>query len=176
MVGTPLLRCPLPFFGLHPSYIPFVGAEFEKHRILQISESHYADGLDTEKYGIAYFSKWFDKECPEIEVALLEACRRESTLIVDQVIEVLEPKVIVFTSLDAGEQYRNHNGKHAHDKNVIYTSHPGRPWNSPQAALGGQTENRYSRKACGLFINSAKAETFPYMLKSGMEAVMIKAA
>ena len=218
----------IDFFEKHPSYIPFVGEEFEKYRILQISESHYADGLNTGKYGIEYFSKWFDEECPEIEVdllennktravcegvcagncfanfdnplrsfmkivldiedphttkatrhlyhhfafmnfyqmpafkekgyfkktvrsqgkrehmkeaaeELLEKCRQASVEIVDQVIDILCPKAIVFTSIDAGEQYRYHKGKYTNDKKVIYTSHPGRPWNSAQVSLDGKT-------------------------------------
>ncbi len=219
----------IAFFERHPSYIPFVGDEYEKYQILQISESHYADGLDTKKYGITYFSKWFDEECPEIEIDLLEnnktravcgrvctseksyanfdnplrsfmkivldiedphttkktrhlyhhfafmnfyqmpafkekgyfkkavrsqgkqehmeeaaeellgKCRQASVEIIDQVIDILEPKAIVFTSIDAGEQYRYHKGKYANDKKVIYTSHPGRPWNSAQVSLDGQT-------------------------------------
>ncbi len=218
----------IDFFEKHPSYIPFVGEEFEKYRILQISESHYADGLNTGKYGIEYFSKWFDEECPEIEVDLLEnnktravcegvcagncfanfdnplrsfmkivlnienphinkqarhlyhhfaymnfyqmlafeakgyfkksfynqaeregltelaetllnRCRQISTYVVDQVIEILEPRAIVFTSIDAWEQYMSCNGRFANDKRMIYSAHPGRPWNSKQNKLNGQT-------------------------------------
>ena len=29
------------FFRIHPSYLPFIGTEYEKYKLLQISESHY---------------------------------------------------------------------------------------------------------------------------------------
>ena len=218
----------IEFFRLHPSYIPFVGDLYHKFRILQVSESHYSDTMDTSVYGIEYFSKWFDEECLEVEEAilnknltrrvcegvcegnrfanfdnplrsfmkivlnienphinkqarhlyhhfaymnfyqmlafeakgyfkksfynqakresltelaetLLNRCRQISTNVVDQVIEILEPRAIVFTSIDAWEQYMSCNGRFANDKRMIYSAHPGRPWNSKQNKLNGQT-------------------------------------
>lgn len=218
----------IEFFKLHPSYIPFVGDLYDEYKILQISESHYSDIMDTSVYGIEYFSKWFDEECSEVESdilhkkltrrvcegvcegicfanfdnplrsfmkivldiekphtnkqtrylynyfaymnfyqmlafeakgyfkksfynqaeregligtaeGLLNRCREVSTNVVDQVIGVLEPKAIVFTSIDAWEQYINYNGKYANDIRIIYSAHPGRPWNSKQNKLNGQT-------------------------------------
>lgn len=61
----------IDFFKLHPSYLPFVGEQYDRYKILQISESHYSEGLDTAKYGISYFSRWFDEPCPEVETELL---------------------------------------------------------------------------------------------------------
>lgn len=219
----------IEFFKLHPSYIPFVGDLYNEFKILQISESHYSDIMDTKKYGIEYFVKWFDEECSDVETdilknnitrrvcegvckdgnrfanfdnplrsfmqivldmenphvskenrflynnfaymnfyqmlafeekgyfkkafynqaerdnlmktaeALLHRCRRVSTDVVDQVIDILEPKAVVFTSIDAWEQYKNYNGKYVNDKRMIYTTHPGRPWHSPQNKLNGKT-------------------------------------
>ena len=219
----------IAFFKLHPSYIPFVGDSYDKYKILQISESHYSDILDTKIYGIEYFSKWFDEVCPEVEVdilnnkltrrvcegvcngstcfanfdnplrsfmkivlnienphttkntrylyhhfaymnfyqmlafeakgyfkksfykqaeregltesaeTLLDKCRQISTNVVDQVIDILEPKAIVFTSIDAWEQYKSYNGKYINDSRMIYSAHPGLPWNSEQNKLNGRT-------------------------------------
>lgn len=219
----------IDFFKLHPSYIPFVGNLYDEYKILQISESHYSDIMDTKVYGIEYFSKWFDEKCPEVEVDilnnkltrrvcegvcngcnrfsnfdnplrsfmkvvldienphtnkqtrplyhhfaymnfyqmlafeakgyfkksfynqaeregltktaenLLDRCRQVSTNVVDQVIDVLEPKAIVFTSIDAWEQYICYSGKYIDDNRMIYSTHPGRPWNSKQNKLNGRT-------------------------------------
>ena len=52
----------------------------------------------------------------------------ESVRVVDKVIEVLNPKCIVFTSVSATEAYKHGNGRYVEDSRVIYTSHPGYPY------------------------------------------------
>ena len=63
-----------------------------------------------------------------------------STAVVDSVIEILNPKAIVFASISAGEAYKDSNGKFASDSRLIITSHPGSPysWNKPISSLGYQ--------------------------------------
>ena len=51
-----------------------------------------------------------------------------STGIVDSVIEILNPKVIVITSISAGKAYKDGGGKYREDERVIYTSHSGYPF------------------------------------------------
>ena len=220
----------IPYFRLHPSYIPFVGNNYEAYRILQISESHYCEGIaDRTKYGIAYFNDWFTTECEEIEQnalgnnitrrvcenvlqnisypnfdnplrsfcnivlkterirlskynnnrqlysyfafmnfyqipafenqgcfktsyyaqakrehvekadQILEKWRTESTQLIDQVIEILQPKAIAFTSIDAWSSCEKCRGKYIKDDRVIRSAHPNRPWNNAQNSLLGKT-------------------------------------
>ena len=56
---------------------------------------------------------------------ILEA---KSVNVVDKVIEVLNPKCIVFTSASASDAYQHGNGKYTENSRVIYTSHPGYPY------------------------------------------------
>ena len=217
----------LDFYKLHPSYLPFVGKDYGKYRILQISESHYLRGMDTSKYGIAYFEKWFEDPCEDVERqlgrmtrgvcedviargtsycnfdnplrsfrrvvlgqddpidnearkdydyfafmnfyqfpafeekgyfsntvlsqgkregqisrarALLSKSQAFSTRLVDEVIRVLDPRLIVFTSSDASDSYKSNNGLYADDKRVIFVSHPNNPfpWSKPYARYGGK--------------------------------------
>ena len=91
-----------------------------------------------------YFKKAFYNQAERenlVETAeiLLRRCREVSTNVIDQVIDMLEPKAIVFTSIDAWEQYINYSGKYMNDNRMIYSAHPGRPWNSKQNKLNGQT-------------------------------------
>lgn len=215
------------FYTLHPSYIPFVGSDYDTYRILHIGESHYCDSMDVEQFGINFFANWFDEPCAEVETNLLnnnitrrvangvanegirfsifdnilrsflkivteeesphiskwnrckynyfafmnfypfpafrergsfldsiydyskshnsqekaskliETCECTATNVVDEVISILKPRCIVFSSCDAGSAYRNHNGKYKDDPRVIYTSHPARPftWNKPLPSL-----------------------------------------
>ncbi len=65
---------------------------------------------------------------------------KKSIEVVDKVIDILEPKAIVFTSISAGCAYKENGGKYSRDKNVIYTSHPGMPytWNKGLKSLNGR--------------------------------------
>lgn len=49
----------------------------------------------------------------------------ESSIVLDAVIEILNPRVIIFTSKAARGAY---NGKHAQDSTIIESGHPGSPW------------------------------------------------
>lgn len=65
---------------------------------------------------------------------------RQSVETLDRVIEILEPKAVIITSISAGETYQNYGGKHLGD-NVIITSHPGYPftWWKKLKSLDGKT-------------------------------------
>ncbi len=65
---------------------------------------------------------------------------KKSIEVVDKVIEILEPKAIVFTSISAACAYKENGGKYQEDSRIIYTSHPGMPytWNKNLKSLGGQ--------------------------------------
>ena len=54
----------IPILRLHPSFLPFVGSEYERYRVLHVGESHY---IDNEAYDIQYFQKWWDSPCEEVE-------------------------------------------------------------------------------------------------------------
>ena len=47
----------VPFYEIHPEYIPFVGNEYDTYRILLIGESHYIEQKNDEnpKYDLDYF-------------------------------------------------------------------------------------------------------------------------
>ena len=74
------------FYKLHPSYIPFVGSDYDTYRILHIGESHYCGAMDAERFGIDYFSRWFDEPCAEVECGLLQnnITRRVAKGVVDE--------------------------------------------------------------------------------------------
>jgi len=207
----------LDFYKIHPSYLPFIGELYDEYKILQISESHYVDEMDTNIYGIRYFEKWYSEECSEVErdllhgnitrrvgtsivngesyyqnfdntlrsfrnivldkhdsincqtrydynyfsfmnfyqipafepkgyftkvlyeqgereglvdeaTTLLERSQRFSTKLIDEVISILEPRLVVFTSFDAGDAYKRYKGNYSEDGNVIYVSHPNNPF------------------------------------------------
>lgn len=225
----------IPFYKLHPSYLPFVGEDYNKYRILQISESHYCMEItDRDKYGIAYFENWFVSEGTDVETIILQGnitrrvcdgvmgngdgtqrsfpnfdnplrsfcdivlhlgklrmskynenrkkyshfafmnfyqipafqnmgCfkdsfykeakkekiknpedvlnqwRKESTELIDQVIDILKPKAVAFTSMDAWKAYEENNGKYRNSEIIIRAAHPNRPWNNHHADLDGKT-------------------------------------
>jgi hypothetical protein len=66
---------------------------------------------------------------------------KHSVATVDSVIEIIKPRAIVFTSISAGNAYKDYNGKYKADERVIYTSHPAYPftWNKKLKSLGGKT-------------------------------------
>lgn len=219
----------IDFFKIHPSYLPFVGTEYEKYKVLQISESHYSDNLDTNRYGIRYFSRWYDEQCCEVENGvlhnnitrrvckgviqgdnhfqnfdnplrsfrkivlgkgdhidnnsrsdynffsfmnyyqfpafkqkgyfseaiieqgkienlrneaqqLLDLSRKKSADIVDDVIDRLNPRLIVFTSFDASDSYKKSKGKHVDEERVVFVSHPNNPfpWSKSYKRLNGK--------------------------------------
>jgi hypothetical protein len=66
---------------------------------------------------------------------------KHSVATVDAVIEIIKPRAIVFTSISAGNAYKENNGKYREDERMIFTSHPAYPftWNKKLKSLGGQT-------------------------------------
>jgi hypothetical protein len=66
---------------------------------------------------------------------------KHSVATVDAVIEIIKPRAIVFTSISAGNAYKENNGKYREDERVIFTSHPAYPftWNKKLKSLGRQT-------------------------------------
>lgn len=65
---------------------------------------------------------------------------QESTRVLDEVIDILNPRVVAFTSISAGEAYKRSNGRHCNDSNIIYTSHPNYSvtWNKSLKTLDGK--------------------------------------
>lgn len=66
-----------------------------------------------------------------------EACQNAVETL-DAVIEVIDPKAVVITSMSAGNVYKQYNGKH--QDIIIFTSHPASPlsWNKQLKSLGGK--------------------------------------
>ncbi len=58
----------IDFYKIHPEYLPFIGLNFEKFRILQVGESHYIGQTpETEKFSIAYFADhWWKERCTPV--------------------------------------------------------------------------------------------------------------
>ncbi len=60
----------IPFYEIHSEYIPFVGAEYKKYRILHIGESHYIgqkSDSPVDKYSIQFFQdNWWESHCDEL--------------------------------------------------------------------------------------------------------------
>ena len=213
----------LEWFKRHPQFLPFIGDNYDKYKILQIGESHYISGKkEDDGFDIYYFrDRWWNDACENLvaqygtcfntrkvveyclnggksgaynifynplksfgEVVLDEEikqidqnnkqlyhhfafmnfyqmpslhkglkfwislknlakdegnsdlakeifrkCVEESIKVVDEVIDILDPNIIVFTSISArdaykGVEYPELNGKYKDDKRVIYTQHP----------------------------------------------------
>lgn len=57
------------FYKNHPEYIPFVGDNFDKHRILHVGESHFIPQLKDKKdsFSIRYFEKWWSSNCTDLK-------------------------------------------------------------------------------------------------------------
>ena len=49
----------------------------------------------------------------------------ESTAVFDETVDILKPKIIIFTSKSAWDAYK---GKYKNAPNIINTVHPGCPW------------------------------------------------
>lgn len=65
----------IKFYQYHESYLPFIGDEYEKYKILQIGETHYLNQSDDlsvkDDYSFDYFENWYNYEreglhCEEI--------------------------------------------------------------------------------------------------------------
>lgn len=57
-----------------------------------------------------------------------EYVARKSTEIFDQVVEIIEPKLIVFTSSQARDAYMKNGGKYSEIDDILYLCHPGCSW------------------------------------------------
>lgn len=64
---------------------------------------------------------------PDMAGKLYDEVSKVSTETLDKVIDILQPKVIVFTSSAAAKEYRR-SGKYSKDKRLIITTHPTCPW------------------------------------------------
>ena len=74
---------------------------------------------------------------------LWETSVEKSGKTVDAVIDIINPKAVVFTSISAGEAYRNYKkmkNEQYDDNKFIFTSHPNTPytWNKCLKSLGGK--------------------------------------
>lgn len=89
------------------------------------------------------FKNSFNAEAKKEKVvnfeAVLSQWRKESTELVDQVIDMLKPKAVAFTSMDAWEAYEENNGKYKNSEIIIRAAHPNRPWNKTFDKLDGKT-------------------------------------
>ena len=209
----------VPFYKIHPEYIPFVGNEYDTYRILLIGESHYIEQKNDEnpKYDLDYFrehwwngtdnelqkeySDWYNtkavvknylngkrtrshlifsnplkvfskdilgkpiekinsenvqqfncfafmnffqmpslyegmkfwdslrksgetnRHCP-----MWDECVTKSSEVLDKVIDILEPKLVVFLSASAYNAFKKSNARHAGDEIIQQTVHPCSPW------------------------------------------------
>lgn len=58
---------PIPFYQIHPEYLPFVGDKFDEFKILQVGESHYIGQSSTNAlFGLDAFDAWWVDHCDEI--------------------------------------------------------------------------------------------------------------
>lgn len=237
------LKKNIKFYQYHESYLPFIGDEYEKYKILQIGETHYlnqsSDLSVKDDYSFDYFNNWYKNQCKELHKdkkychnidtdwvlrnwingqpyekeqekkrknhsifreyikafsegvlgkkidklslddsektglykysaytdfysfpcvigthSVLDGLSKsykkklgksrlnkeekkelqdyydnivkESTEIIDQVIDIIKPRTIVFTSQNAWNEYEGNHGKHSKDKNIIHVAHPER--------------------------------------------------
>ena len=57
----------IDFYKIHPEYLPFIGNNFDKFRILQVGESHYIGQSSTyTPFGLEYFYKWWTDDCDQL--------------------------------------------------------------------------------------------------------------
>lgn len=77
---------------------------------------------------------------PELAGAMWDKAARVSVETIDKVIDILNPRAIIFTSISAGNAYKDNGGKCQAEK-IIFTSHPGYPftWWKELKSLNGKT-------------------------------------
>lgn len=236
----------IAFYSVHEEYLPFIGDDYDKYKILQIGESHYLsqrpdnatihltdfekwettacikvyesspDYYHTRKviqnymdgYKGSYdifnnFSKSFSKIVLKSEVnhistqdkkrlynnlafmnffqmpslffgmkfwnslqedakilgnkklaqSVWDECVSYSVSTLDDVIDIIKPSLIVFTSISAGRAY---NGKYAENPKVVITSHSGdnRVWHRSLKSLNNQSGIAVIEKAFEEYINN----------------------
>lgn len=225
----------IPFYKIHPEYLPFIGDHYDQYKVLHIGESHYIDQKwnpeVNDEVTILDFFNWFEDPClpvsekfhwwyntrdvvynylngkrhkghqiftnltksfdkivlqKEMGKATTESCMdynyfafmnfyqmpsiyngisywssleksaqklnrllyanqiyevtaKKSSQIVDEVIDIIKPEMIIFTSQSAFKAYAKF-GKYAKEDFVIYTVHPGCAWwNRPLKRFQGLT-------------------------------------
>lgn len=141
------------------------------HIVLSEKEPHIV-GAAKKKYNYFAFMNFFQmpsliegvKFWDSLDVAhnvnagqLWDICVERSSQVLDAVVEILDPTMIVFTSISAGEAYA---GKYKDDLRVIYTSHPQAPfsWNKGLARFQGKTGQEVFEEALEKFYNKTKVE------------------
>lgn len=63
-----------------------------------------------------------------------------SSEVLDDVIDILKPKLVFFTSISAFKAYSSSNSKYSNNKIVVKVPHPGCPWwNKPSSKSGGKS-------------------------------------
>lgn len=69
---------------------------------------------------------------------LLRFTEKRATEIVDEVIDILQPRCVVFSTCAGWQAYANCGGKYQLDERMIYTSHSGKPWFRALKSLKGK--------------------------------------
>ena len=59
----------IPFYVIHPEYMPYIGEKYEEYKILIVGESHYiGQNPETQRFTIDYFvTNWWDGSCSELD-------------------------------------------------------------------------------------------------------------
>lgn len=54
-------------YRIHPEYLPFIGKDYEKYRILIVGESHYINqSAHSSTVTLKDFDLWWDEPCPKV--------------------------------------------------------------------------------------------------------------
>lgn len=58
----------IPFYSVHPEYLPFIGDDYKRYRIMIIGESHFIPQTkDDARFDIEYFNNyWWNGTCNEL--------------------------------------------------------------------------------------------------------------
>ena len=95
----------------------------------------------------------FSKKTGNIELAYDQwnIAVDHSAKTVDNVIDTLDPRAVVFTSISAGNTFFEANGKYSRDKRVIYTFHSAYPfmWHKALKSLDGKTGKEVMEEGLG---------------------------
>ncbi len=59
----------IPFYVIHPEYMPYIGEKYEEYKILIVGESHYiGQSPETQKFTVDYFTtNWWNGNCGELD-------------------------------------------------------------------------------------------------------------
>lgn len=93
-----------------------------------------------------YIHKDNKKQAGNLAREVFRKCVETSIQAVDDVIDIINPNIVIFTSISAmkaytGLEYENCIGKYKDDERIIYTSHPSAPfsWNRKLKVLKNKT-------------------------------------